>query len=258
MKNIETPPLTEGKTRLFSKLQVLLALVLYLLFFVYILCFTLDEPRYDLILEQSSSLLQGIYTTLAISGLTLLGSMILGFLLFLLLQSKQVFLRTMAVLFQEIVLGTPLLVMLFLSVYVVGDITQIKNKFLLGVAALIFYISPYLANSYATALSVVDKNQYIVMDLYHFTTYQKYRYIILPQLLRPLIPSLINQLSTIVKGSALLKIISVSELSYVLTVISSRNWAVIEGYYVMWLCYLAITIPLSCFAKYLGSRSGHF
>lgn len=237
-----------------SMFQIFLAVLVYALFFVYILCFSLEEPRYDLFFEHTSSLWEGITTTLAISGLALLGSMVLGFGLFLILQSKQVFLRTIAVFFREMVLGTPLLVMLFLAVYVVGDLAQVNDKFVLGVSALILYMCPYLANSYETAVAVVGKNQYIVMDLYDFTTFQKYRYIIIPQMIGPLIPSLINQLSSIVKGSALLKIISVSELSYVLTVISSRNWAVIEGYYIMWLCYLSITIPLSLLAKYLGHR----
>lgn len=235
-------------------IQILLAIMFYVIGFVYILFFSIDEPRYDLLLKQPSSIIDGIITTLNISFITLIGSMILGFILFLTLRCNQLFIRTLAILFQEIILGTPLLVMLFLSVYVVGDIANIKDKFVLGVSALILYMSPYLANSYATAIAIIDKNQYIVMDIYNFNIIQRYRYIIIPQMIRPLIPSLINQLSTMVKGSALLKIISISELSYVLTVISSRNWAVIEGYYVMWICYLLITIPLSYLAKYIGKR----
>lgn len=235
-------------------LQIVLALLVYIVLFVYILCFSIENPRYDLILNEKTALWNGITTTLAVSGLTMAGSMILGFLLFLTLRTKQVFFRSLALFFREIVLGTPLLVMLFLFVYVVGDIISVNDKFALGVFALIIYMAPYFANTYETAISVVDRNQHTVMDLYHFTLVQRYRYIIFPQMVRPLIPSLINQLSTIIKGSALLKIISVSELSYVLTVISSRNWAVIEGYYIMWLCYLGITVPLSCLAKFMGRR----
>lgn len=67
---------------------------------------------------------------------------------------------------------------------------------------------------------------------------------------------MINNLSSIIKGSALLKIISVSEISYMITVISNKNYASIEGYLVMWALYLVITIPLSLLAAYLGRRLG--
>ncbi len=233
---------------------ILLSAGIFALIFVYIFGFSLDDPRYDLILEQGTMLRQGIQNTLLISGITLISSMFLGFLLFLMLRSKNLFLRSFGTIFREIIMGTPLLVMIFLAVYVVRDLISIQNKFFLGTAALILYMAPYMANSYATAISVVDVNQFMEMDLYGYTLYQRYRHIIIPQMIAPLMPSLLNQLSSIVKGTALLKIVSVSEISYVITVISARNWAVIEGYYIMWLSYLAITIPLSLLAHWVEEK----
>ena len=124
----------------------------------------------------------------------------------------------------------------------------------LGITALTVYTMPYVANSYESAASVIDKDQYVVMKLYHFSGVQKYLYVIFPQIAKPMLPALINHLSGIIKGSALLKIVSVPEISYVLTAISSKNWASIEGYLVMWLMYLIITIPLSVLAQYAGRR----
>jgi ABC-type amino acid transport system permease subunit len=65
---------------------------------------------------------------------------------------------------------------------------------------------------------------------------------------------MLNNLSSIIKGSALLKIVSVSEISYTITVISNENYAVVEGYLIMWIMYLMITIPLSMLAKNIGRR----
>lgn len=86
-------------------IQILLAIMLYVIGFGYILFFSIDEPRYDLLLEQPSSIIDGVITTLNISFITLIGSMMLGFILFLTLRCKQLFLRTIAILFQEIILG---------------------------------------------------------------------------------------------------------------------------------------------------------
>ena len=170
------------------------------------------------------------------------------------LNSRIQLIKAMAVIFREIIMGTPMLVMVFLMVYVFGNLIGVSDKVVLGITALTVYTMPYVANSYESAASVIDKDQYVVMKLYHFSGVQKYLYVIFPQIAKPMLPALINHLSGIIKGSALLKIVSVPEISYVLTAISSKNWASIEGYLVMWLMYLIITIPLSVLAQYAGRR----
>lgn len=234
----------------------LLAGCLFAAIIVCALCFTTDNPRYDLIFESTPMLLKALLNTLFISVVTLVFSIPVGFLFFIMMRSQQPFVKAVAVIFKEIIMGTPLLVMVFLGVYVLGDLIHMSDKTVLGIIALTLYISPYLANAYETAIAVVDSDQYTVMNLYHFSGFQKYRYVIIPQMIKPLIPSVINNLSSIIKGSALLKVVSVSEISYVITVVSAKNWAAIEGYYVMWLSYLVITIPLSLLAQYIGKKVG--
>ena len=215
------------------------ALILYILFH------TTDNPRYHLILDERGMLLEALWNTLYISLISLVLCMAAGFLFYLLLNSRIQPIKAIAVIFREIIMGTPMLVMVFLMVYVFGNLIGVSDKVVLGITALTVYTMPYVANSYESAASVIDKDQYVVMEIYHFSGVQKYLYVIFPQIAKPMLPALINHLSGIIKGSALLKIVSVPEISYVLTAISSKNWASIEGYLVMWLMYLIITIPLS-------------
>lgn len=217
---------------------------------------TTDNPRYDLIFASKDLLLKSYYTTIWISIATLIGALLLGFLLFVMLRSSITILRAIAEVFSEIIMGTPILVMIFLVVYPFGQFFQSNNKLVLGIIAMILYNSPYIANAYATTAAVVTAEQYVVMDLYHFKWYQKYFYVILPQMVKPFIPSLVNNLSSVIKSSALLNVVAISEITYVTTVISNRNYAVIEGYYVMWVLYLIVTIPLSILAKAIGKRVG--
>lgn len=235
-------------------IQNIAALAIFVALILYVLICTTDNPRYDLILKDKVMLLQALWTTVYISMISLVLCMIAGFLFYLMLKSKVQFVRAVAVIFREIIMGTPMLVMVFLMVYVFGNALGISNKLGLGIAAMTLYTMPYVANSYESASAVIDHDQYVVMDLYHFTGVQKYRYVIFPQMIKPLIPALINHLSGIIKGTALLKIVSVPEISYILTVISSKNWASVEGYLVMWIMYLVITIPLSVLAQYIGRR----
>ncbi len=235
-------------------IQYIIVIAIFLVGIALALMYTTDNPRYDLILVEYSQLVDAFIATVFISITTLILSMVIGFVMFLMLRSKIVFIRAFSQVFNEIIMGTPLLVLIFLAVYVIGTLINVDDKILLGILSLTLYTSPYIANAYETAVAVVDSDQYVVMDLYHFKWYQKYRYVIIPQMIKPVIPSIINNLSSIIKGSALLKIISVFEISYVVGTISSRNWAAIEGYYVMWVMYLIITIPLSLLAKYIGKR----
>jgi len=238
------------------KLQKAAAYAIVAVLFAVILLTATDNLRYDLILSERVKLVEALLTTLWISVVTLVMSMIFGFLFFLAMHSKIPFVKTLVNALKEVVMGTPLLVMIFIVVYVLGVKTGMTQKSVLGIVALTAYMTPYVANAYETASAVVDADQYTVMRLYRFSLWQRYRYVIVPQMVRPMIPAMINNLSSIIKGSALLKIVSVNEISYMITVISNKSYANIEGYLVMWVMYLIITIPMSLLASYLGRRFG--
>ncbi|ONI45324.1 hypothetical protein AN641_00625 [Candidatus Epulonipiscioides gigas] len=216
--------------------------------------FTIKNPRYELILTNYNLLGEAFLNTILISLVTLIGTLILGFIIFVMMRSKITYIKAIAEVFSEIIMGTPLLVMIFLVVYPFGQLLGNDNKLFLGILAMILYNSPYVANAYESTAAVVTDEQYIVMNLYNFKWYEQYKYVILPQIIRPFVPSLINNLSSVIKGSALLNIISIPEITYMTTVISNKSYAFIEGYYVMWLMYLIVTIPLSLLAKIIAKK----
>jgi ABC-type amino acid transport system permease subunit len=180
--------------------------------------------------------------------------MIIGFVLFLMIESNCYFFRIFAKIFREIIMGTPLLVLVFVVVYIIGVTFQINEKLMLGFLAITLYMSPYMTNAYEGAYKTIDKNQFIIMDLYGFNIYQKYRYFIIPQMIKPIMPALINNLSAIIKGTSILSTIAVTEIFYAVSLVSNQTYRYIEGYFVLWIVYLIITIPLSLTAQYLTRR----
>jgi polar amino acid transport system permease protein len=94
----------------------------------------------------------------------------------------------------------------------------------------------------------------MAMNLFGFTPFQKYRYIIIPQVIRILMPPLMNNFSLIIKGSALLNVLSYTEIFYAIRIAQSKTFAFVEGYILMWLLYLIITIPLSQLTKYVERK----
>jgi polar amino acid transport system permease protein len=199
-------------------------------------------------------IVEGFINTIIISIISLFGSVVLGFIFYLLSVSKVRFFEAFTDVFTEIIYGTPLLVMIVVMAFVIGPAFGTFNRNFMGTLGLIIYITPYMTNIYKSAFSSIGDDQYMAMDLFGFTPFQRYRYIIIPQVIRILMPPLMNNFSLIIKGSALLNVLSYTELYYAIRVVQSRTFAYVEGYLLMWILYIIITIPLSQLTKYVERR----
>jgi len=192
--------------------------------------------------------------TMIISLFAVLFGTILGFVMYLMRESRIYFVKSIANIFIEVMMGTPLLVLVFITSFFIGEAFSYRDYYVLGIISLTAYIGPYMANMFKGAIESIDPQQYVVMDLYGFSAYQKYIYIILPQIALRMMPPLMNNLSYAIKGSSLLYVAAVTEIFYAIKVIQSKTYAFTEGYLVLWLAYLTITIPLTLLNKYIESR----
>jgi polar amino acid transport system permease protein len=197
---------------------------------------------------------EGILNTILVSLLSLFGSLVLGFIFYLFSISKIKYLNALTDVFTEIIYGTPLLVLVVITAFVIGPAFGSFQRNALGFSALVFYMTPYMMNVYKSAFSSISKDQYMTMDLFGFTPYQRYRYIIIPQVIRILMPPMMNNFSMIIKGSALLNVLSYNELYYAIRVAQSKTFAFVEGYLLMWVLYLLITLPLSQLTKMIERK----
>jgi polar amino acid transport system permease protein len=174
--------------------------------------------------------------------------------MYLLSISKSLFFRALVDVFTEIIYGTPLLVMIVLMAFLIGPAFGNFNRPFLGITGLILYISPYMKNVFQSSFSSIPKDQFMAMDLFGFTPRQRYQYIIIPQVIKVLMPPLMNNFSLMVKGSALLYVLAYAELYYAINIVQSRTFLFVEGYILLWGLYLVITIPLSQLSKWLERK----
>lgn len=223
-------------------------------FIAFIIIRQSDVFRLNALLPYKSLLATAFLNTIFVSFIALVGSMILGFIFYLLSISKIKYFNALVDIFTEIVYGTPLLVLVVVTAFLIGPAFGSFNRNALGVIALVFYMAPYMTNVFKSAIASIDDEQYLAMEVFGFTTFQRYRYIIIPQIVRVLMPPLMNNFSMIVKGSALLNVLSYNELYYALSIIQSQTYAFVEGYIVLWVLYLLITVPLSQMAKYVERK----
>ncbi len=239
-----------------KRLSYLISILLFIGFAVFIALRQRQPFNLSAFEGYRTLIMGGFLRTVMVSFIILIGSVISGFVLYLLSKSKVRFFRAFVDVLTEIIYGTPLLVMIVVMAFVIGPAFNSYNRIVLGILGITIYITPYMTNIYKSAFSSISDDQYQAMDLFGFTPYQRYRYIIIPQVIRILMPPLMNNFSLIIKGSALLHVISYSELFHSMSVMTSRTFAHVEGYIIMWMLYIMITVPLSQFTRFFERRWG--
>ncbi len=235
-------------------LSYLTSIAIFVAFAVFVALRQRSPFNPDAVLGYQNLILEGFINTIIVSVIALIGSVILGFVMFLLSASNVRFFKAFVDVFTEIIYGTPLLVMIIVMAFLIGPAFNSFNRPVLGVIGIIIYITPYMTNVYKSVFKSIPDEQYMAMDLFGFTGYQKYRYIIIPQVLRMLMPPFMNNFSLIIKGSALLNVLSFHELFFTVSIFQTRTFAYSEGYILMWILYIIITIPLSQMTKYVERR----
>jgi len=213
-----------------------------------------DSFNLNNIFKYKEIIIDGFFTTILVSVLALIFSVIFGFLLYLLTTSKVMFLQIMGSIFDDIVFGSPLVVFVGVIFYFIAVPLGMNNRLIAGIIALSLYMAPYMKNLFVGAMESIDDLQYQAMKVFGFSTFQKYRYIIFPQLLKIMLPPLVGNLTFIVKGSSLLYFISVDELYSTIDTAMANTYAVVEGYLTLFVLYLLITIPLIRATRYMERR----
>lgn len=250
---------TKAKTHFTKNAGTYIAYVLAFLtiaaFVAFVVFAQTEEFRIAAYQPYQALIIKGIGNTIYVSLISLLGSLVLGFVLYLMSISNVKYFKALDNIFTEIIYGTPLLVLIIITTFLFSPafVSQ-TNRTLTGILALVIYMGPYMKNVYKSAFSSISREQYMAMDLFGFTPFQRYRYIIIPQVIRILMPPMMNNFSLIIKGSALLNVLSYNEIFYAVVVAQSKTFTFIEGYVLMWVLYLIITIPLSQLTRFIERK----
>ncbi|MDW7656931.1 MAG: amino acid ABC transporter permease [Bacillota bacterium] len=196
----------------------------------------------------------GFMVTLLISFFSLIGSLILGILAALGRRSKIHFFRYLASIYVEVIRGTPLLVQILVIFYIIGTAYRLNNRYVMGVMILSLFAGAYVAEIIRGGLESIPSAQLETARSLCFTRGQTYRYIIIPQLSRIVLPPLTSQFASLVKDSSLLSFIAVNEFTKVVMEADSLNFATFENYILLAAGYMLITLPISWLTKRLERK----
>lgn len=240
----------EGNTP-FAKKLFNMFLVLIILFGVFKLSLGSYVMEWSSLSPYFNKLLAGYKMTLIISFFAMILSLILGFAVAFLSKSRILVIHYLSRLYVEVIRGTPFLVQIIFFFYIITPSLGLNNRYVIGIIILAVFSSAYVSEIVRAGIESIEETQHEAARAVGFTTLQKYRYVIFPQVFKRILPSLAGQLSSLVKDSSLLSVIAVSEFTLNIQEITSINFRTYENYLVLALGYLLITYPISAITKRL-------
>ncbi len=163
-----------------------------------------------------SLLAQGFIVTLEIFALTLIGSMPLGLLVAFGRMSRMAPLRWVVNIYISIMRGTPLMLQLMAIYYVPSllfGFTPPGNwRFGAVILAFIINYAAYFAEIYRGGIESISVGQYEAAGVLGYNRSQTFIRIILPQMTKNVLPSVTNEVITLVKDTSLAYVIGIVEM----------------------------------------------
>lgn len=178
-----------------------------------------------------SKLSGGMLTTIAIFGLTLLFSMPLGMIVAFGRMSKNAVIRNLTKIYISVMRGTPLMlqimVVYFGRYYLFGIQITSSYRFIAVIIAFALNYAAYFAEIYRGGIESMPAGQYEAANLLGYTKSQTFFRIILPQVIKRIIPSVTNEIITLVKDTSLAMAIAVSEMFTIAKALASASTSMI-------------------------------
>lgn len=178
-----------------------------------------------------SKLADGMLVSIAIFGLTLLFSIPLGFLICFGRMSKNVIVRNIAKVYISIMRGTPLMLQLmvvyFGPYYIFGVQIKPSYRFVAVIIGFVLNYAAYFAEIYRGGIESMPAGQYEAAKLLGYGKVQTFFYIILPQVIKRILPSVTNEIITLVKDTSLAMVIAVSEMFTVAKALASSSTSMV-------------------------------
>ena len=209
------------------------------------------------ILEILPSLLSGAATTLQVFALVLVFSIPLGIMLAFSMQIRLKPLQWLLHIYIWIMRGTPLLLQLIFIYYVLPSIGIRLDRIPAAIIAFTLNYAAYFAEIFRGGISSIPTGQYEAAKVLKFTPVQTIRLIILPQVVKIVLPSVFNEVMTLVKDTSLVYALGISDLILATRTAANRD-ASLAPMFVAGLIYLLLIGLATLIAKQVEKKFSYY
>ena len=191
------------------------------------------EDRYKLILE-------GLWTTIVISMLSLLFGSMLGAVICAMRKSRSKLLSGIAIVYIRLIQGVPIVLTLMILYYILFASVDI-HPILIAVVGFSINFAAYSAEIFRTAIEATDKGQLEAAYALGFTKVSSFFKVTLPQALRHILPIFKGEFISMVKMTSVVGYIAIQDLTKMTDIIRSRTFDAFFPLFVTAFIYFVIT-----------------
>lgn len=201
--------------------------------------------QFDAVLERLPLFLNGTLQTLWLSTSAFALALVIGLGLALARLSRRRTLSLGSRMVTDLVRGIPALVLVLLIYFGVPQLGFDLGSGWSGIIALGVNSGAYVGESFRAGIQAVDVGQTEAARSVGMSHGQAMRRVILPQALRIVIPPVTNEATVLLKGTSLLSVISITELTRVGTQVMTLTFRPIEAFLTVGLIYLVLNTIVS-------------
>ncbi len=199
-------------------------------------------------------LLDGLVWTVVLSALAFLLGGIAGFFVMLCRISRFLSLRRAALIYIQIVQGTPLLIQMFILYFGLGVVNISVPPLVAAGLGMMIYSSSYLGEIWRGSVESISRTQFEAAECLGLTRWQALRDVILPQALRIATPPTVGFLVQLVKNTSLASVVGFLELTRAAQVINNSLFQPFLVFGIAALLYFAVCYPLSVWSRSLERK----
>ncbi|MEP1586278.1 MAG: amino acid ABC transporter permease [Tateyamaria sp.] len=193
---------------------------------------------------QWGEIMVGLVKTIQLSVTAFFFATLLGLIVALLRLSGLVVGGAVAVGFLEFVRNMPILVLLYLFYYVLGPVFDL-DRYTASVMCLAVFHAALISEIFRAGINSVPKGQWEGAKSIGMSKAQTYRYIILPQSVKFMLPPMTGEMVHLIKSSAIVSVIAVVELTTIGRNLISDTYMSFEIWFTIAAVYLVLTLILS-------------
>ena len=193
--------------------------------------------------------------TVLLSLIAFAGGALLGLPIALMRVSPSHALRIVAGGYIQLIQGTPLLILLFLTYFGLGILGYKLAPLVAAGLALTLYAAAFLGEIWRGCIEAVPRTQWEASDCLGLDRFQQYAYVILPQAFKMAIPPTVGFMVQIVKNTSLASVVGFVELARAGQIVNNSTFEPFIIFCIVAAIYFAMCYPLSLASRFLERRA---
>jgi polar amino acid transport system permease protein len=157
----------------------------------------------------------------------------------------------------EFIRSTPIPIQLFFVYYAMPAVGVQLSALTTGIVVLGLHYACYMSEVYRAGIDAIPKGQWEACTALSLSPQRTWRAVVLPQVVRRILPSTGNQVIALFKETPFLIVIGVSEMVTVANRLGGQSYRYIEPVTIAGLIFLAASYPTSVLMRKLENRLGH-